>query len=93
MDVCLADETRIPADKSRTRGSVVAWGTMIQAGRSRARIPLRWTFQLTYNPSSRTMALGSTQPLTEMSLGIFLGGNGQPAHKADNLTTICEPID
>jgi len=26
-----------------------------------------WNFLLTYNPSDRTMALGSTQSLTEMS--------------------------
>jgi hypothetical protein len=26
-----------------------------------------WNFSLTKNPSDRTMALGSTQPLTEMS--------------------------
>ena len=26
-----------------------------------------WNFSLTQNPSDRTMALGSTQPLTEMS--------------------------
>jgi hypothetical protein len=32
------------------------------------------------NPSSHTMALGSTQPLTE------------PARKADNLAAIYEPI-
>jgi hypothetical protein len=44
------------------------------------------------NPSSRTMALGSTQPLTEMSTRNLPGCKGQPAHKADNLTTICEPI-
>jgi hypothetical protein len=44
------------------------------------------------NPSSRTMALGSTQPLTEISTRIFLGGKGRPALKADNLTAICEPI-
>jgi hypothetical protein len=44
------------------------------------------------NPSSRTMALGSTQPLTEMSTKNLLGGKGRPAHKADNLTAICEPI-
>jgi hypothetical protein len=37
------------------------------------------------NPSSRTMALGSTQPLAEMS-------KGRPALKAYNLTAICEPI-
>jgi hypothetical protein len=39
------------------------------------------------------MALGSTQPLTEMSIpGIFLGSKGRPARKADNLIDICEPI-
>jgi hypothetical protein len=45
------------------------------------------------NPSSRTMALGSTQPLTEMSTrNLLVGGKGQPARKFDNLTDICEPI-
>jgi hypothetical protein len=39
------------------------------------------------NPSSRTMALGLTQPLTEMRGG----GKGRPARTADNLTAICEP--
>jgi hypothetical protein len=43
------------------------------------------------NPSSCTMALGSTQPLTEMSTGIFFGCKGRQVHKADNLTAICEP--
>jgi hypothetical protein len=38
------------------------------------------------------MALGSTQPLTEMSTRNLLGGKGQPARKADNLTANCEPI-
>jgi hypothetical protein len=44
------------------------------------------------NPSSRTMALGSTQPLTEMNIRNLPGGKGGPARKADNLTAICEPI-
>jgi hypothetical protein len=38
------------------------------------------------------MALGSTQPLTEMSASNIAGGKGRPALKADNLTAICEPI-
>jgi hypothetical protein len=39
------------------------------------------------------MALGSTQPLTEMSTRNRPGGGkGQAARKADNLTAICEPI-
>jgi hypothetical protein len=44
------------------------------------------------NTSNRTMALGSTQPLTEMSNRNPPGGKGRPAHKADNFTVICEPI-
>jgi hypothetical protein len=38
------------------------------------------------------MALGSTQPLTEMSTINLPGGKGRPARKADNLIVICEPI-
>jgi hypothetical protein len=38
------------------------------------------------------MALGSTQPLTEMSTRNLPGGKGRPARKADNLTAICEQI-
>jgi hypothetical protein len=57
-----------------------------------ARMPL-WCFYLhkLTNSFSRTMALGSTQPLTEMSTGNLPGGKGRPARGADNLT-ICEPI-
>jgi hypothetical protein len=44
------------------------------------------------DPSSCTMALGSTQPLTEMSTRNFPEGKGWPARKADNLTTIYELI-
>jgi hypothetical protein len=38
------------------------------------------------------MALGSTQPVTEMSTSYIPGGKGRPARKADNLTAFCEPI-
>jgi hypothetical protein len=37
------------------------------------------------------MALGSTQPLTEMSSRIVPGGKGRPVPKADNFVAICEP--
>jgi hypothetical protein len=43
------------------------------------------------NPSSRTVALGSTQPLTEMSSRKFPGGKKRPARRADNLVAIYEP--
>jgi hypothetical protein len=42
--------------------------------------------------SIRTMALGSTQPLTEMSNRNLTEGKGRPERGADNLTAICEPI-
>jgi hypothetical protein len=38
------------------------------------------------------MALGSTQPLTEMSTRNLTGGKGRPARKADSFTAIYEPI-
>jgi hypothetical protein len=65
---------------------------MLQAGRWGDRIPMRWIFFNLPNLSSRTMALGSTQPLTEMSTRTLPEGKGQPARNADKLTAICEPI-
>jgi hypothetical protein len=44
------------------------------------------------NPSSRIMALGSTQPLTEKSTRNLLGSKGRPARKTGSRTAICEPI-
>jgi hypothetical protein len=44
------------------------------------------------NFPSRTMGLGSTQPLTEVSTRNLPGGKGWPVREADNLTAICEPI-
>jgi hypothetical protein len=66
---------------------------MLQAGKLRVRFPMRsLEFFNLPNPSIRTMALGSTQPLTEMSTGNLPGGKGRPARKADNHTPICELI-
>jgi hypothetical protein len=64
---------------------------MLEAGRSRVRVPMRsLDFFNRLNPSNRTMALGSTQPLTEMSTRNFPGDSGRPARMADNLTAIGE---
>jgi hypothetical protein len=56
--------------------------TMLQAGRSRVRFPMRSLgfFDLP-NPSSHTMALGSTRLLTEISTGNLPGGKGRPMRK------------
>jgi hypothetical protein len=47
---------------------------MLQAGRSPVRVPDEVDFFNLPNPSRRTMALGSIQPLTEMSSSEFPGG-------------------
>jgi hypothetical protein len=44
------------------------------------------------NPSSRTMGLGSTQPLTEMITRNLPEDKGRPARETDILTATCEPI-
>jgi hypothetical protein len=50
---------------------------MLQAGRSPVRVPDEVDFFNLPNPYSRTMALGSTQPLTEMSTRNLPGGKGR----------------
>jgi hypothetical protein len=47
---------------------------MLQAGRSPVLVPGVVDFFNLPNPSNCTMALGSTQPLTEMSNRNFSGG-------------------
>jgi hypothetical protein len=47
---------------------------MLQAGRLLVRVPDEVDFFNLPNPSSRTMAPGSTQPLTEMSTRNLPGG-------------------
>jgi hypothetical protein len=64
---------------------------VLQAGRSPVRIPDEVDFFNVPNPSSRTMALGSTQPLTERSARNLPGGKKRPARRADNLAAIYEP--
>jgi hypothetical protein len=66
---------------------------MLEAGRSPVRLPMRsFDYFDLPNPSSRNMALVSTQPLTEMSTRNLSGGKGYPVLEADNLTAICKPI-
>jgi hypothetical protein len=61
---------------------------MLKAGRSPVRaLDEVNSFNLP-NPSSRTMALGSTQPLAKMSSRNLPGGKKPPARRADNLAAI-----
>jgi hypothetical protein len=66
---------------------------MLQAGKLRVRFSMKSLgfFNLPKH-SSRTMALGSSQPLTEMDTRNLPGGKGRPEHKDYNLTVNCEPI-
>jgi hypothetical protein len=64
---------------------------MLQAGRSPVRVPDEVDFFNLPNLSSRIIALGSAQPLTEVSTRNFPGGKKQPARRADNLVAIYEP--
>jgi hypothetical protein len=64
---------------------------MLQAGRSPVRVPDEVDFFNLPNPSSRTMALGSTQPLTKVITRNLPGGKKRLACRAENLATICEP--
>jgi hypothetical protein len=52
---------------------------------------MRWNFVNLLNPFSRTMALESTQPLTEMSTRKLPGCKKRPARRADNLAVFYEP--
>jgi hypothetical protein len=61
---------------------------MLHTGRLRVRVSMRWIFFNWPNPCSRTMALGSTQPLTEMSTRKIPGGGGVKRGRRVRLTTL-----
>jgi hypothetical protein len=64
---------------------------MLQAGRLPVQVPDVVDFFNLPNPSSRTMALGSTKSLTEMSTTNLPGGKKRPARRADNFAANYEP--
>jgi hypothetical protein len=64
---------------------------MLKVGRSPVRVPDEVDFFNLPNPASRSMALGSTQPLTKNEYQEFSGGTKRAARRADNLVAIYEP--
>jgi hypothetical protein len=64
---------------------------MLQAGRSPVQVPDEVDFFSLSNPSSHTMALGSTQPLTKMSTRNLPRAKKWLARRADNLAAMYEP--
>ena len=61
-------------------------GSALQSGRSRARFPIVTGIFHWINPSGRTVALGSTQPLTEMSTTGICWGEWRRVRGAENFT-------
>jgi hypothetical protein len=82
---------------SGARGSVVGWGTTLQAGGLRVWSPMLLDFFNWSNTSRRTMALGSTQPLTEMSTRNLHRGKRRPAttspSSVSRLSRKCGSVD
>jgi hypothetical protein len=69
-------------------GGAVGWSTALQVARLRVRFPmLSLEFFHWHKLSGRTMALGSTQPLTEMSTRNISWGYRRPVSRADKHTT------
>jgi hypothetical protein len=83
-------QTRILPNAFPNRACKYIYSTPLEVAGS---IPDEGTGFLNWpNPSGRTMALESTQPLTEMSTRNLPGVKGRPARTTDNLTAIRELI-
>ena len=70
------------------RGGAVGSATTLQAGRSRVRFPMVSLKFFRHNPSSRTMVLGLTQPLIQMSTRNISWGGGCKGGRCVGLTTL-----
>jgi hypothetical protein len=76
---------------------VIGWGTTLQAGRSRASRPneaITICLNLANLSSRADPGVYSAWKENEYQKQKkkFLGSRARPAHKSDNLTTICVPI-
>jgi hypothetical protein len=82
------------------RGSVVGWGTVVQAGRSRIRFPMRWIFSNHLTFPAALWPLGRLNLWQKLVIGIFLRDKGR---RRVRLTTLpssvswfcrkCESLD
>jgi hypothetical protein len=89
----LPSKLQILSDYRRGFGFVIGFidRTVLQAGWSSVRVLDEVDVFKLPKPSSRTMALESTQPLREMSTRNFSGAKKQPARRAANLAALYAP--
>jgi hypothetical protein len=82
-------------DIGARRCNIVRRGTMLQAGRSSVRFPIRSLVFSIYLILGAALGPAVTQPPTEMSTRsrrvMFLGSRVRPVCKADSLTAIGKP--
>jgi hypothetical protein len=72
-------------------GEALSWDTALHAGRQQIWFPMVPLGFFNINPSRYTMALRSTQPLTEISAGYISWGVEADGARADYLTTfLCQ---
>jgi hypothetical protein len=98
VDTWNSDAGELPKRKNITTFSLLFYFSRVQAiglealrykpeGRGFDFRWRHWIFFHWHNPSGRTLALGLTQPLTEMNTRYVSWGQRRPVHRADNLAT------
>jgi hypothetical protein len=82
-----------PVSKGGHAVALLVETLMLQAGKSRDRVPTRCILSIYLILPAVIWPWGRLSLLTEMSTWNLPGRKERPAHKADYFTAICEPND